>query len=717
MNHLVQALVFALLWLLPPLWLAKRFWGDWLERWLLATGATYLIHSLSSLLLGYLWPTAPLVLRLLLALLVLVAAIFSSDGWRPDLPTALTSAPFVLAFALALRLPWLGYKEWQGDEAIPLTRAAAILTGDRAEFFLHQKGPIEIVVPLTAWGITGQLTELWARLPFTWAAACGVLTVYLLGKRWFGARAGLAAGLIFAVVGFAIAFGRIVQYQSFVVFWGLLAVVCAVRYCERGRRTDLLWTAAFLAIGLLAHYDAVLVGPAILALILPRWRQGIDWLLATGVGAAILGLFYVPFMRSPTFQQTLSYLVNDRVGVSDEAGAIGWSGGRIWQMLTLYNDSYFVIGCWLLAFVGIIWFVRRGHWPQLILTLTPILFYTLVVTDPRTHVYTTYAGVALAGGFVLAKAAESRLRWIMVPLAALLLASSTNYVWQLFVDHTVERQRNWSDFRPNYYPVTWQEPPQFGLFGFPYQAGWRAISQLDGVALPYASNEEQETTDFYLKNGARTHCTDFGSFMLAKNVQDEIRYDPAWLEGKFLTHVIEVNDRPKIELYSDETTVIPETVEASNLTIWWTPDEVAPDVPQPTHALDVVLGERQARLVGYDIVGEFRPNTQVVVTLYWEALAPFDRNFQTFVHLFDGQQNVAQHDGAPECDINPTTRWEPGQFIPDPHIIDIPADAPTNQPLTLRSGMYGLLDLQRLSVPASADNVINLTEITLEPSN
>jgi hypothetical protein len=117
-------------------------------------------------------------------------------------------------------------------------------------------------------------------------------------------------------------------------------------------------------------------------------------------------------------------------------------------------------------------------------------------------------------------------------------------------------------------------------------------------------------------------------------------------------------------------------------------------------------------LLGYDLdTREAYAGGQVTVTLYWQALAPFDNNYQVFTHLYDGQM-WGQHDGAPECALNPTTRWEPGQIIADPHIIPVEPGAPAG-PVPLLVGMYDLLSKERLAVPGTADNVIHLADVWL----
>ena len=74
--------------------------------------------------------------------------------------------------------------------------------------------------------------------------------------------------------GFAVAFARIMQYQSFVMMWGLLALVAAVWYGRDGRFQHLFLAGMFLAAGLLAHYDAILFAPAVGWLLLARvWRK------------------------------------------------------------------------------------------------------------------------------------------------------------------------------------------------------------------------------------------------------------------------------------------------------------------------------------------------------------------------------------------------------------------------------------------------------------
>lgn len=252
----------------------------------------------------------------------------------------------------------------------------------------------------------------------------------------------------------------------------------------------------------------------------------------------------------------------------------------------------------------------------------------------------------------------------------------------------------------------------YGLFGFPHQAGWRLAPELVRK-LPYASNEEPEITSWYMGQAPRTHCTDYGTFILADNAQDEIPYDAQQLEDRHLQQVITVNGRPSLRIYGPSPPEVVPELEATGEELWRTPQEVAPPAPSPEHAVGANL-QGKARLLGYDIHPvQVQPGGTLTVTLYWQALAPFERNYQVFVHLYEGTM-WAQDDGAPECDINPTTRWEPGQVIRDPHLIKLPQEPPVGDTIPVLVGMYELVTGDRLHEAGTGRDAIPLTTVNVK---
>jgi hypothetical protein len=353
------------------------------------------------------------------------------------------------------------------------------------------------------------------------------------------------------------------------------------------------------------------------------------------------------------------------------------------------------------------------------LLLVPLIFYALIVVDPRTHVYTIVPGAAVLGGLGGAWFARRLRARSGASLAASAAAGwfllCAAYVALLFLQNHPERQRNWSSERPwpALFPVTWSEPPQYGLFGFPYQAGWRTLAANAGdLPQPFASNEEAEITAWYLAGRERTYCGDLTGFVLADNVQDPVPYETSWLESLSLQAAVEGNGRQSLWLYRSGPAADEVKTFSGSTALWLRPESVTPRRPQFGVPVGVTLGD-QVKLLGYDLpVRQARPGETIWLTLYWEALAPMAESYQVFVHLYDGEMR-AQADGAPGCDLYPTPRWEPREVVRDPHRVQLPANLPPGT-YPLLVGMYRLVDGERLAVDGRTDNAIPLTEIKVE---
>jgi len=254
-----------------------------------------------------------------------------------------------LLMALGLRLWHLGSAEFQGDEARAMLLAAAVAHGDDALLLTHTKGPVEVLLPAGPLVLVGAGAEWVARLPFA-LASIGVLLGALALLRALtsddrlsaiGYRlSAIAAISLLAVDGFAVGFGRIVQYQSIVMLMMAGAFWCCWRFYAGApqARRQLVAAAALLAVGLLAHYDAVMVVPALAWLVVAGglrrgWRAG-QWLRGlaapVAVGGGLLASFFVPYLLGPSFASTAEYLAG-RAGEGD-------AGGPPFNNLPLYLD-------------------------------------------------------------------------------------------------------------------------------------------------------------------------------------------------------------------------------------------------------------------------------------------------------------------------------------------------------------------------------------------
>ena len=104
------------------------------------------------------------------------------------------------------------------------------------------------------------------------------------------------------------------------------------------------------------------------------------------------------------------------------------------------------------------------------------------------------------------------------------------------------------------------------------------------------------------------------------------------------------------------------------------------------------------RLLGY---GVEHHDTQLDVTLYWEAISTPDANYTAFLHLLNATGELsAQSDVPPGGGFFPTAAWQPGDIVLSHHQLDLPADITTGN-YSLLAGLYRPADGTRLPVAGS----------------
>jgi 4-amino-4-deoxy-L-arabinose transferase-like glycosyltransferase len=462
----------------------------------------------------------------------------------------------ILVLATCYRLANLNYAEFQGDEARVMMHAAQAIEGQEDALFKQHKGPLEALLPMGVWLLTGTINEAQARLPFAVMNLAGLLGVYLLARLWFNDAVGLVATALLSINGFFVAFGRVVQYQSFVFGLGTLALLCFERFRTEDDHADLILGGLLLGGGALAHYDIVAVVPAVLYLLIGgfrRWgfRKYLSVLFVAGsLGAIVAASFYFPYLRHPFFAETVDYLAGSRVG----GGLLHNNLGGFFLTSTIYNSMYYVVALVLLlsglAAVYVSALSTRRWLPPTLLVLgvgavlarptvwqigpvnlavlpflamlvglylspradsafravltwlaAPFLFYLFVVGYPLTHVYTLYpawavlSGVALAGiwRWLRARLGREVMAVIAVGLAVLFVVCAY-YPLFVFVDHDPEYKRTYPANRHPWYWTAYDELPPYGYFGFPYRAGWKVVGRLyaDGVLHGDYNSNEEE---------------------------------------------------------------------------------------------------------------------------------------------------------------------------------------------------------------------------------
>ena len=85
-----------------------------------------------------------------------------------------------------------------------------------------------------------------------------------------------------------------------------------------------------------------------------------------------------------------------------------------------------------------------------------------------------------------------------------------------------------------------------------------------------------------------------------------------------------------------------------------------------------------------------QPGEHFEIVLYWQAVAPIDKDYSTFVHLLDQTTEivVAQRDMFPGQGLWPTSQIKVGDVIPSRYVINVPALAYAPATLVLEVGVY-----------------------------
>ncbi|HSB89669.1 MAG TPA: glycosyltransferase family 39 protein, partial [Anaerolineales bacterium] len=421
---------------------------------------------------------------------------------RDGLPLAL-----VLAVSAALRLISLNYSHFQGDEISALYPVGVPFPTSVLE---QQKGPVQLLATLAVRLLAGRYGEWETRLPFSLASILGVYVVYLMARDAFGRRPALWAAALTGSCGLLVAFGRIVQYQAFV----MLAVLLTTRFLLLWVRKDephllYLGLAAF-AVGVLSHYDSLTFLPALLLMLALGFRRRELWTrprvahlaLAGLLAAAMVGAFYVPYVFRPGFTSVTGYL-RGRV-----ASGLGWDTFvRTRQLLDLYFPPLYLPAVAGLAAVGAARALGKAARPEGLVIITwfavPFGFYMLLGGQPRSHVYMYVLPALVLAGLGI-DTILSRLKpglWSLGGQAVMasVLIAFTAICYYMLVDHTVEHPWEKKTIFGYELPNLVRARVQ-GVFGFPYRRGLDQVGEMfrSGRLLgTFDSNERDSTTAFY----------------------------------------------------------------------------------------------------------------------------------------------------------------------------------------------------------------------------
>jgi hypothetical protein len=662
------------------------------------------------------------------ALVLLVALIL-----RP--PVALRAVPTttwlwlaaVLALAVLLRLPGIGYHELHVDEVVVLNRAENAIQGEDDILARHTKGPGEIAIALVVYRALDTANELTARLPFGLMSVGSVLAVAVLGRRLFSPATGFWAGVLFALNGFALGLSRIVQYQPAVLLLSALAVLAAWAFARRGEGRWLALAAIFGAFGLVMHYEFGLVAPALVFLAWRGWQRAshrrsvVSLAVPTGVACTLLvAAVYLPALLNPHFEKTQDYL-------GTRLGALGaFNGAFFVEMGTFYNSIYFFAGLMALMLAGLVigWRVARRRTAMLALWFLPFfILYIFIMQFPGTHFYLLMESWSLLAALPLALVTRPgtlrpRARQGVLALVAVWLAVSAGYLYLMFFRQAPGYVINYDQARlPFYWAPYGKDIPEKPRFGLPIREGWKALGvlakwgYLEGT---FASNEaSNHLPGWYLDALDRTRLDRQPDFIfVADHVQEA---DPAFnddlLEAYQQVGEVRVRGEPRIQVWARQP--LPVAYVAYDVEPFeGIFDRTVPPLDRwpdpPVQARKLALGETLSLESAGLAQTALSAGDTLHLLLVWRPHQALDRDYKLFVHVAGADNRpLAQWDGLPCQNTAWTSQWPAGQAVRDQVLLPLPTDMPPGEYRVL-VGLYDGESGERLGGQALAIGTISV---------
>jgi 4-amino-4-deoxy-L-arabinose transferase-like glycosyltransferase len=432
---------------------------------------------------------------------------------KAPIKTSLKIVPvlFLLLASLWLRLANLGYSDYQGDEIKAL---ASPLSGQSLVDFLFQqrKGPVQFLTSYLIKLAHPALTNRFlVRLPFALAGFAAIWVFYRLVRLHYGSKVAVIAALFLSINGSMIGLTRIVQYQSIVILFSILALYCfslAIKV-EQWKIAGLYVGMLCWAIAILSHFDGIFIAP-FAAYLLVRWfreapdltpRQRLIHLAApAGFAALLLGIYFIPYLaslRTSTQQYWWLRITGDEPGAGAPSSIFTFN---------LYNP---LLAIYVYAILGALSLLQiRRSYPIWLWFAFPWVVLELVVGDPGTHIYTYLlpACILLALGVDSLEALLRRLRggravqtatYSLIALVVLFLAGVSHLI---FIDHSPEYP--WEERRILFWTVGKpDETYRMWAFGFPYFRRWDEIGNfvsLNSDSRYYSTNENKSIASYFI---------------------------------------------------------------------------------------------------------------------------------------------------------------------------------------------------------------------------
>jgi hypothetical protein len=432
----------------------------------------------------------------------------------------------IIVFGLIafLRFYNLGFSEYIPDETTVLTavKNQQIFSGDFLQS--QRKGPVQFLAAglVNLIGVS-PTNELVYRLPFAVASIAGLYFAYLTILEISGKKSiAMFSVLFLGINGFLIAFGRIVQYQSFNIlfsFAGLYFYTKALRP-DLNNKSKLINTFAgllYLFLSLASHWDVVFFLPIVLLTLSKFIINNSDRSLRVKyllVHVMVLVLLVAPFVT--VYLKTFLASSGHQSYFSGRLGYVSLDSQVITSKLNeflfrnqLYQPLYFIEFITVFAAIGLIYF--KKSWPVIVWLLISIFTFILFVKKPGTHIYNIYIPLTILAGYGFGLTTLLfRKYFIVIPTLVVTLSVGffTYQSYLLFLDPSVEYPWNQETILQTKTRKYDQISLSNNIIGFPLNRHWEEInsvilediSNLGGTPdqYSYITNEVKSISAFYM---------------------------------------------------------------------------------------------------------------------------------------------------------------------------------------------------------------------------
>ncbi|NMB69920.1 phospholipid carrier-dependent glycosyltransferase [candidate division WWE3 bacterium] len=429
-----------------------------------------------------------------------------------------------------LRFWNLSYSEYIPDETTVVTpvKRQQILNQD----FLssQRKGPIQFLVAygVSLFGISVN-NEFLYRFPFAVASTVSLIFIYLSIYELSGKRSvALVSALLIGINGFVVAFGRIVQYQSFNLFFSFMALYFYAKILRNSASfkrtfTNTIMGLLFLFLSLASHWDALFFVPAFLYIFVSfcknNWsdKKLIKSFLL--IHLCVFLLVFVPFvliyLRSFLSSQTHQSYFEGRVGFMVVNLQLLIS--KFTEFIDkdrLYQPLYFLEFVASLAALGLL--TIKKTWPILLWFLFCVFIFIFTVKKPGTHLYNIYIPLSIFAAYGFWVITRLFRNWFIVIPSVLFLIPISFFSYQnylLFIDSSVEypwdQETIYKTITQKYVTKKYDQISlSNNIIGFPLNRHWEEINKiiLDDIKksgntpeqFSYITNEVKSVSAFYM---------------------------------------------------------------------------------------------------------------------------------------------------------------------------------------------------------------------------